>query len=397
MLSRLCTSIFFLIFFFDQNVVFSSPVLLWSNGIWPNENSVALSTFSPIEILSKSICQLPNEQIQLEIFAVNQLTHQQIQRGSQNQHSILADAKTDDKFRYFPDVRGDVFKSFSLVDRSNSLECSRIRFQVSSPKIFDSLTDAIDAMDVSMKSLKSETNVPVVFALITGPESSTNEIRVRREVVDSDNVLISDDGCMFHAEKLYLGSVKKNDPNSQTFTLDLDESSCSPNNVSNSTNAVVLNLVWVGEPNNTDKHEMMLHVSSNGLYWKLDQVVFNESEYRYFAYGMHSLMDTPPKFSYVCTTAKFVKYNPAKYGTYDFKYQFFITNFQFQPFNANSTRFGPPNYCTSFFTSGIWMGITSSLLCLGILLFGIRQMMTIKTNDHFDDPKGKPLIIKAQE
>jgi len=43
------------------------------------------------------------------------------------------------------------------------------------------------------------------------------------------------------------------------------------------------------------------------------------------------------------------------------------------------------------------MGITSSLLCLGILLFGIYRMMAIKPNDRFDDPKGKPLIIKAQE
>lgn len=71
--------------------------------------------------------------------------------------------------------------------------------------------------------------------------------------------------------------------------------------------------------------------------------------------------------------------------------------FQFQPFHAKATKFGPPNYCTSFFTSGIWMGITSSLLCLGILLFGVFRMMSIKSNDRFDDPKGKPLIIKAQE
>ena len=43
------------------------------------------------------------------------------------------------------------------------------------------------------------------------------------------------------------------------------------------------------------------------------------------------------------------------------------------------------------------MGIFASLLLIGILLFGITRMMSIKTNDRFDDPKGKPLIIKAQE
>jgi hypothetical protein len=43
------------------------------------------------------------------------------------------------------------------------------------------------------------------------------------------------------------------------------------------------------------------------------------------------------------------------------------------------------------------MGITTSLLCLGILLVGIHRMMSIKSNDRFDDPKGKPLMIKTQE
>jgi len=43
------------------------------------------------------------------------------------------------------------------------------------------------------------------------------------------------------------------------------------------------------------------------------------------------------------------------------------------------------------------MGITSSLLCLGILLVGVTRMMSIKSNDRFDDPKGKALVIKAQE
>ena len=117
----------------------------------------------------------------------------------------------------------------------------------------------------------------------------------------------------------------------------------------------------------------------------------------------------------MCTSAIFVRYDPSgKYGTYNFNDKFYIDNlqvslfserirstfdsfFQFQPFNGNGSHFGPPNYCTSFFTSGIWMGITSSLLCLGILLFGVHRLMSIKSNDRFDDPTGKPLLIKAQE
>lgn len=395
MFSRLCTSIVFLIFFFDQQLVFSSPVLLWTNTNWPNENSVALSTFSSIEFLSNSICQLPTEQIQLEIFAVNRLTHQQIQRGSQNQHSILNEAKINDvHFRYFPDVRGDVYRAFSLIEQSNNYRCSQIHFDKPSRKPFDSFSDALDAMESTMKTVGDQMNKVIVMALIEGPvDNSIVESRVRREIEDSDNVLISDDGCMFYADRLFLRSMNEKPSEASNYTLDLEQSSC----VTNNSKSAVLELVWTHGMNDSEPLEMTFHVSSTGLYWTLDKVFFNSSEYRYFAYGMHSLMDTPPKFSYVCTTATFVKYNPVKYGTYDFKDRFFITKFQFQPFNANGTQFGPPNYCTSFFTSGIWMGITSSLLCLGILLFGIRQMMSIKTNDRFDDPKGKPLIIKAQE
>ena len=43
---------------------------------------------------------------------------------------------------------------------------------------------------------------------------------------------------------------------------------------------------------------------------------------------MHSKMDTPPSFSYVCTDALFVKYKPEGRGSYDFQDKFYITNFQ---------------------------------------------------------------------
>lgn len=70
-------------------------------------------------------------------------------------------------------------------------------------------------------------------------------------------------------------------------------------------------------------------VNITGLYWRVTDVQVNGSEYRYFAYGMHSEMETPPTFSYVCTNAIFVKYNPAgKYGTYNFSSKFFISNMQ---------------------------------------------------------------------
>ena len=72
-------------------------------------------------------------------------------------------------------------------------------------------------------------------------------------------------------------------------------------------------------------------MSITGLYWQLTSAKLDGFEYRYFAYGMHSEMDTPPTFSYVCTTATFIKYNRAALagkGAYDFNDKFSISRLQ---------------------------------------------------------------------
>lgn len=74
-----------------------------------------------------------------------------------------------------------------------------------------------------------------------------------------------------------------------------------------------------------------LTASITGLYWQLTSAKLANFEYRYFAYGMHSEMDTPPTFSYVCTTATFIKYDKAALagkGLYDFSNKFSIKNLQ---------------------------------------------------------------------
>jgi V-type H+-transporting ATPase S1 subunit len=72
-----------------------------------------------------------------------------------------------------------------------------------------------------------------------------------------------------------------------------------------------------------------------------------------------------------------------------------------QPFgvqtNGTSYTFGKVNYCQGYFSSGIWMAITSSLLLTVILAFGVSMLFSIKTMDRFDDPKGKPLNIAMEK
>ncbi|CAF0731597.1 unnamed protein product [Adineta steineri] len=393
-------SVFIIIPLLSLNQVFASPVLLWSNANLP-QSPVPLSTLTSLQVISNYICKLDSEQIQLRLFAVNDLTNEDIQRGSQSNHPILLDAqKAQSQFRFIPNVAADdVYKTFSMISQSNNMQCSHIHFQDASSSIttYETVHDALNAIQTSIDSIETNSNTVVVMALINGPVTTVRQTSTRRRrdiEVTEEEIIISDDRtCMFYADKLYWAGDKNKKPSDENYTLALDDSSCKTDvNAS----ATILELHWNNGTSDTIK--MTLYANITGRYWYLEKAVIGDTEYRYFAYGMHSKMDTPPKYSYVCTTATFINYNAStKYGTYDFRDKFFITNFQFQPFYGNGSYFGPPNYCTSFFTSGIWMGITSSLLCLGILLFGVTRMMNIKSNNRLDDAKSKPLIIKAQE
>ena len=65
--------------------------------------------------------------------------------------------------------------------------------------------------------------------------------------------------------------------------------------------------------------------------------------------------------------------------------------------NSTNYTFGRVNYCQGFFSNGIWMAITSSLILVTILSFGITFLFNINTMYRFDDPKGKPLNIAIEK
>lgn len=65
--------------------------------------------------------------------------------------------------------------------------------------------------------------------------------------------------------------------------------------------------------------------------------------------------------------------------------------FQIQPFNG--TIFMDSYDCEAWFTIGTFAGLLVLLLFTSILAIGIYYIMSIKANDRFEDPKGKPLVI----
>lgn len=82
-----------------------------------------------------------------------------------------------------------------------------------------------------------------------------------------------------------------------------------------------------------------------------------------------------------------------------------FTKFQFQPdfeptkdVSLNDRKFSDNvSDCVGFFSPGIWGALFVIFIMVGILTYGISMMLDIRTMDKFDDPKGKTIIINAQE
>lgn len=179
---------------------------------------------------------------------------------------------------------------------------------------------------------------------------------------------------------------------------------------SSSKNTSTLKIAF-DEPNEPF-NSLELNFNKSSRTWILAHSVLilnNSTEIPLIYQGPPSMMETPINYSFACTSAIFNAYKENATGKDRPLHKFIFSKFQIQPFGVNVTKhnaandtdiyykFGQCNYCSGFFTSGIWMGIISSLLMAFILAFGVYLMTSINTMDRFDDPKGKPLTIAAEK
>uniref|UniRef100_A0A6J0TR22 V-type proton ATPase subunit S1 n=1 Tax=Pogona vitticeps TaxID=103695 RepID=A0A6J0TR22_9SAUR len=74
-----------------------------------------------------------------------------------------------------------------------------------------------------------------------------------------------------------------------------------------------------------------------------------------------------------------------------------MLNFQIQSFNVTGERFSYASDCAGFFSPGIWMGLLTSLLLVAIFTYGLHMVMSLKTMDRFDDPKGPTISVPQTE
>ncbi|XP_075691109.1 V-type proton ATPase subunit S1 [Rhinoderma darwinii] len=79
------------------------------------------------------------------------------------------------------------------------------------------------------------------------------------------------------------------------------------------------------------------------------------------------------------------------------KWTLTINDFQIQGFNVTGMRFSYASDCAGFFSPGIWMGLITTLLFVFILTYGLHMVMSLKTMDRFDDPKGPSISVPQNE
>jgi V-type H+-transporting ATPase S1 subunit len=138
--------------------------------------------------------------------------------------------------------------------------------------------------------------------------------------------------------------------------------------------------------------------SNNGGFWfvRSFEVTFNGKAPVNMSTNFVDL--TPLGYSYHCfppTNVSAISPDPTKQQP---SLYVMLNNFQIQAFTfARGGRFGYYNDCVGFFSIPIWMGVISSIILIAILLFGVVMLMSIKTMDRFDDPKGKTITVTATD
>uniref|UniRef100_A0A8C6YHV6 ATPase H+ transporting accessory protein 1 n=1 Tax=Naja naja TaxID=35670 RepID=A0A8C6YHV6_NAJNA len=70
---------------------------------------------------------------------------------------------------------------------------------------------------------------------------------------------------------------------------------------------------------------------------------------------------------------------------------------QIQSYQLINETFSDASDCAGFFSPGIWMGLLTSLLLVAIFTYGLHMIMSLKTMDRFDDPKGPTISVPQTE
>ncbi|NXN79880.1 VAS1 ATPase, partial [Bombycilla garrulus] len=131
----------------------------------------------------------------------------------------------------------------------------------------------------------------------------------------------------------------------------------------------------------------------------LDSIEIIQDEEKFAKFNVSGI-SAPAEYSFHCQLVGTSNLYPARLVPSNSEAQnwdVFISELQLQGFNVIDNQFSYASDCTSFFTTGIWMGLVTSIILLWILTYGIHMIMQLTTNSRFDDPKGPALSVPQTE
>jgi V-type H+-transporting ATPase S1 subunit len=135
-------------------------------------------------------------------------------------------------------------------------------------------------------------------------------------------------------------------------------------------------------------HNIGMDIEVSGGTWYVKTFTYNNK--RYFA---ASTVSAPQRRSYGCIELHLS----------DARNHIIFADIQIQPMftpaeGETLTHFADRhNDCVGFFSPAIWGALFVVIILVLIMSCGITMMLDIRTMDRFDDPKGKTIIVNAQE
>lgn len=207
--------------------------------------------------------------------------------------------------------------------------------------------------------------------------------QLEEEVEEIPYIFVNDGHVLLALRKVNITN-KKTSPD-QTLTL---EGNTFALTVENATEDLFIAVLTSGA------HKLSLETSQSAGTWKINFRYNDNVETNEKFHARTSAVGYGPDWSFGC----------GELYVESFDHEIVLIGFQFQPFfepateNLDSRNFtGRVSDCVGYFSPGIWGALFVIIILVSILSYGLTMMMDIKTMDKFDDPKGKTIIVNAQD
>lgn len=355
---------------------FGLPVLIYSKSINDQNSIVVGKTLKSYEL--EDILDQFAADSHVEILIVQHLNNGEMR-------TELNALRIYDNINFYPSVESPKIAFVNKLPNAKYLE-------------YNSLASALDYLNQKMSAEKP------VTVILTGDEIQMR----RRRATESDETLTNityfayGNECAARLDGAHILDQRNGISGKDLIEFDIKNITLS---TQDNTTTLTINFDhWSDLTLNIKKATLMFNRTER--FWNFVSGSLSNDTISYQILYMNApyAMETPIAYSFACTRSKFVLVdpNPALKQAH-MKVNFFIDYLQIQPFDtmfdktSGNCTFGQVNYCQGFFSEGIWMAITASLILLAILAFGVSLLTNISTMDRYDDPKGKPLNIAAEK